>query len=297
MKAPPFDFVRASSVPEVLSLLARHGDDARILAGGQTLLATLNMRLSEPRLLVDINDLPGLSGISLQNGYVRIGALTRHGEIEDSPVVRRHMPLLAQAAPHVAHRAIRNRGTLGGSIAFADPAAEWPTCAVALDARIVVIGPQGERRIAAADFFVDLYTTALAPGEIITACEFPTPAQPRRHVFDELTRRHGDYAIVGLAASAHVEDDRLHDMRLVFLGTGNIPMRARGAEAALEGSPLDNGALDNGALDAARQALAQELKPVADLYHSPEAKLHLASVLMRRLAHRLLGHASTRSTP
>lgn len=265
-------------------MLTQYGDDARILAGGQTLLATLNMRLSEPRLLVDINDIPGLSGISHQHGYIRIGALTRHGEIEDSPIVRRHAPLLAKAAPHVAHRAIRNRGTLGGSIAFADPAAEWPTCAVALDARIVVIGQYGERKIAASDFFIDLYTTALAPGEIITACEFPTPEHPRRYAFDELTRRHGDYAIVGLAASGCMEADRLYDMRLVFLGTGTIPTRARAAEAALE-----NGQLDAERFDAARQALAAELKPVADLYHSPEAKLHLASVLMRRVVRRLAG--------
>lgn len=287
MKAPPFDFVRASSVPEVLSLLAQHGDDARILAGGQTLLATLNMRLSEPRVLVDINDVPGLSGISLQHGYVRIGALTRHGDIEDSMVVRQHVPLLAMAAPHVAHRAIRNRGTLGGSIAFADPAAEWPACAVALDARIVVIGPQGERRIPAGDFFIDLYTTALASGEIITACEFPLPQPDRRYVFDELTRRHGDYAIVGLAASARVEGSTLRDARLVFLGTGNIPMRARAAEAALEGGPPEGARLE-----AARLALATELAPVADLYHSPEAKLHLASVLMSRLAQRLVATAA-----
>lgn len=287
MKAPPFDFVRASSVPEVLSLLAQHGDDARILAGGQTLLATLNMRLSEPRVLVDINDVPGLSGISLQHGYVRIGALTRHGDIEDSMVVGQHVPLLAMAAPHVAHRAIRNRGTLGGSIAFADPAAEWPACAVALDARIVVIGPQGERRIPAGDFFIDLYTTALASGEIITACEFPLPQPDRRYVFDELTRRHGDYAIVGLAASARVEGSTLRDARLVFLGTGNIPMRARAAEAALEGGPPEGARLE-----AARLALATELAPVADLYHSPEAKLHLASVLMGRLAQRLVATAA-----
>lgn len=282
MKAPAFDFVQASSVSQVLALLAQHGDDARILAGGQTLLATLNMRLSEPRLLVDINEVPGLSGISVQQGYLRIGALTRHGEIEDSPAVRRHAPLLAMAAPHVAHRAIRNRGTLGGSIAFADPAAEWPTCAVALDARIVVMGQHGERRISASDFFIDLYTTALAPGEIIVACEFPLPERPRRYVFDELTRRHGDYAIVGLAAAGSMDGARLHDTRLVFLGTGNIPMRARATEAVIE-----DGVLDDARLEAARLVLATELNPVADLYHSPEAKRQLASVLMRRLVRRL----------
>jgi carbon-monoxide dehydrogenase medium subunit len=282
MKAPPFDYVKPESLAAVFSLLETHGDDARLIAGGQTLLATLNMRLSEPRLLIDINAVPGLSGISLQDGCVRIGALTRHSEIEDSALVVKHMPLLAMAAPHVAHRAIRNRGTLGGSIAFADPAAEWPTCAVALDADIVLAGKNHERRVKAQDFFEDLYTTAMTPDEIIAACEFPLQPPAMRFAFDELARRHGDYAIVGLAAGGEVDGDIVRKPRLVFLGTGNIPLRARAAEEALDGRKLDHETLV-----AASNALAGELHPAADLYHSAEAKLHLAAVLMRRLVRRL----------
>jgi carbon-monoxide dehydrogenase medium subunit len=282
VKAPSFDYIKPTSLAEVFSLLEIHGDDARIIAGGQTLLATLNMRLSEPRLLVDINAIPGLSGISLQSDCVRIGALTRHSEIEDSALVAKHAPLLAMAAPLIAHRAIRNRGTLGGSIAFADPAAEWPTCAVALDANIVLASRGHERRVKAGDFFEDLYTTAMAPDEIITVCEFPLQPPLMRFAFDELARRHGDYAIVGLAAGGQLVDGMLRQVRLVFLGTGNIPLRARAAEAAIDGK-----ALNGETFHAACAALAGELHPAADLYNSAEAKLHLASVLMRRLVQRL----------
>ncbi|WP_292935366.1 xanthine dehydrogenase family protein subunit M [Noviherbaspirillum sp.] len=282
MKAPAFDYVKPSSLAQVFSLLETHGDDARIIAGGQSLLATLNMRLSEPQLLLDINAIPGLSGITLHSDCVQIGALTRHCDIEDSALIAEHVPLLAMAAPFVAHRAIRNRGTLGGSIAFADPAAEWPTCAVALDASIVLASRSGERRVKAKDFFQDLYTTAMEPGEIVTACEFPLQPRAMRFAFDELARRRGDYAIVGLAASGQFADGLLRQVRLVFLGTGNIPLRARAAETAIEGKSLNADTFE-----AARTALATELHPAADLYHSAEAKQHLASVLMRRLLQRL----------
>ena len=174
MKAPPFDYVRVAALPEVFALLQQHGDQARVLAGGQTLLATLNMRLSEPALLIDIGGLAALRGIALAGGMLRIGALTTHAEIESSALVAVHAPLLAQAAPHIAHRAIRNRGTLGGSLAYADPAAEWPACALALDATLVLASAGGERRVAANDFFTGLFETALAPGELIAAVELPT---------------------------------------------------------------------------------------------------------------------------
>ncbi|WP_394780750.1 FAD binding domain-containing protein [Undibacterium sp.] len=278
MKAPSFDYARPATLDEAFSLLQQHGDGARLIAGGQTLLATLNMRLSEPRVLVDLNGIRGLSGISLQEGHLRIGAMTRHSEIEDSFLIAQHMPLLAMTAPHVAHKAIRNKGTLGGSIAFADPAAEWPCCAVALDAVMVLASKRGLRRVAAGDFFQQLYTTELAPDEIIVACEFPVQAPGTRCAFDELARRHGDYAIVGLAAVAQVSGKLLSGLRLVFLGTGNIPMRARAAEAVLEGQQLTADTLA-----AAKRALAEELAPAADLYNSAEMKLHLSKVLMDRL--------------
>jgi len=287
MKAPPFDYIRPRSLDEVFALLERHGDDARILAGGQTLLATLNMRLSEPGLLIDIGALEELRGVALRDDCISIGALTRHSEIEDSPLIARHLPLLSMAAPHVAHRAIRNQGTFGGSIAFADPAAEWPACAVALDAVLVLAGPRGERRVGAQDFFLDLYTTAMDGDEVLTACEFPLRPAGSRHAFLELARRHGDYAIVGLAACARADADTLDDVRLVFLGTGNIPNRAAGAEAALAGRTPDADAVAR-----ARLALADDLQPFADLYNSARTKQHLAGVLMGRAVAQLAGRGA-----
>lgn len=277
MKAPPFNYLKPSSLAEVFSLLEQHGDTGRLIAGGQTLLATLNMRLSEPQVLIDLQDVPGLRGISLQERCVRIGAMTTHSEIEDSPILAKHMPLLSATAPHVAHRAIRNRGTLGGSIAFADPAAEWPACAVALDAVLVLDSKRGQRRVNAIDFFQELYNTALAPDEVITACEFPLAPPNMQFSFDELARRHGDYAIVGLAATAQLDGNVLREIRLVFLGTGNIPIRALAAEAALEGTCA--GAEQ---VAAAVTALTGELLPAADLYNDAKTKLHLACVLLRR---------------
>jgi carbon-monoxide dehydrogenase medium subunit len=278
VKAPLFDYVKPTSLDEVFSLLEQHADGARIIAGGQTLLATLNMRLSEPKLLIDIRGVPGLSGISLQERCVRIGAMTRHSEIEESHLIARHMPLLAMTAPHVAHKAIRNRGTLGGSIAFADPAAEWPCCAVALDAVIVLASKRGLRRVKASDFFLELYTTDMAVDEIVVACEFPLQQANTRCAFDELARRHGDYAIVGLAAVAQVSEKILSQLRLVFLGVGNIPVRARTVERTLEGQTLNSETLA-----ASKVALAADIAPTADLYNSPSMKLHLATVLMHRI--------------
>jgi carbon-monoxide dehydrogenase medium subunit len=288
VKAPSFDYIKPDSLDQVFSLLQQHGDDARILAGGQTLLATLNMRLSEPKLLIDINGVRGLSGISLQQHCVRIGAMTRHAEIEESNLVAQHMPLLTMTAPHVAHKAIRNRGTLGGSIAFADPAAEWPCCAVALDAVIVMASKRGLRRVKAGEFFLALYTTDIAPDEIIVACEFPLQSPATRCTFGELARRHGDYPIVGLAAVAQVSGRSLRQLRVVFLGVGNIPTRALAAEAVLEGQSV-SAAL----LAAAKLALADELTPGADLYNSAEMKLHLSTVLLHRALEKLTASADT----
>lgn len=277
MKAPPFDYCRPSSMAQVFDLLRQHGESARLIAGGQTLMATLNMRLSEPKVLVDLGQVPGLRGISLQHDHVRIGAMTTHAEIEDSPLLARHMPLLSAAAPHVAHRAIRNRGTLGGSIAFADPAAEWPACALALNATLLLHGPKGQRRVLAQDFFQDLYKTALAADEVLVACEFPLATVQTRCYFDELSRRHGDYAIVGLAACGQVNDGIFSDLRLVFLGTGNTPSLARKAAALLQG-----GRAEPTQVTAAVAALADDLNPTPDLYNDAKTKLYLAGVLLGR---------------
>ena len=278
MKAPAFDYTRPRTADEVFELLRRHGDDARILAGGQTLLATLNMRLSEPRLLIDITALPGLSDIAVRDGRLHIGALVTHTAIEGSALVAEHAPLLAMAAPHIAHRAIRNSGTWGGSLAYGDPAAEWPCCLAALDGTVHVQGPAGERRIAAADFFQDLYTTALQPDEIVTGACVPVAARGDWFGFDELSRRHGDYAVAGLAVAARFDGAVATRVNLGLLGVGATPVRARRAEALLAGKVLDAAAIE-----IAATALRAELDPVGDLTSNADTKRHLATVLLRRL--------------
>jgi carbon-monoxide dehydrogenase medium subunit len=283
MKSSAFDYVRASSPQHALQLMAEHGDNARLLAGGQTLLATLNMRLSQPALLVDIGGLTQLAGIGVEGGMLRIGAMTRHVEVEESPLVAQHAPLLAQAAPHIAHRAIRNLGTFGGALAYADPAAEWPACVVALGGTLVLLGAGGERRVPAADFFQGLFTTARSDDELLVACELPLIAPGQRHHFSELARRHGDYAIAGLAACATVQGSQLSDVRLAFLSLGDRPVRARAAEAVLAAGPLTPARLDE-----ADAALRAELQPFADLTHSAAAKTQMAATLMRRAVKALM---------
>jgi carbon-monoxide dehydrogenase medium subunit len=277
MKAPPLAYVRARSLAEVLALLEAYGDSAKLLAGGQSLIAMLNMRLSAPQLLIDISRLPDLKGIQVRDGMVRIGALTTHSEIERSAEIRRHLPLLAQAAPHIAHPAIRNVGTIGGSIALADPAAEWPACCVALDAQFVIAGKSGTRRVAARDFFKGLYSTALHQAEVLTHVEIKAPGPEYRSAFVEFAQRRGDYAIAGLAAIAKHAGGALSDLRLSFLGLGQTPVLARGTMAAMEGKRAAGDAIA-----AATKALAKDLDPAPDLYSSSATKMQLARVLTGR---------------
>ena len=282
MKAPAFAYARPSSLDEAYAQLDAHRDQARALAGGQSLMPALNMRLASPALLVDINALPGLDTIARRGDTLRIGALTRHRAIERSAEVAGHLPLLAAAMPHIAHVAIRNSGTIGGSLAYADPAAEIPAVAVALDATIVVGSSAGERHIPARTFFRALFETALAPNELILAVEFPlTPGH--RSDFSELARRHGDYALVGLAMHARVAGKRLDDVRLAFLGAGATPRLAGRAATTLTGRECDADCIED-----AIRALAGDLDPLPDLYHRRETKLHLAGVLLRRAAARLI---------
>ncbi len=311
MKAPAFAYARPKRLTDVFALLEKHGDEARLLAGGQTLLATLNMRLSEPALLVDMQSVAELKGLCMAGNCLRIGAMVTHSEIEASPLVAQHAPLLRMAAPHIAHRAIRNLGTFGGSIAYGDPAAEWPACLLALDGVVVARSLQGKRRIAAQDFFTGLYTTALAANEVIVACEIPISAPGQRFAFDELVRRHGDYAGVGLAASAQVHEGVLKDVRLAWIGVGNMPQRSCATEQVLNGlrvndnagEPLEERAKDDGhegANDAliaqAFQALRTELQPEADLTHSVAAKQHLAGVMLKRVVTTLSApHSATQN--
>ena len=261
MKAPAFAYAKPKSLEEALELLERPG--ARALAGGQSLIPSLNMRLSAPELLVDINGLCALRGITLEQGVVRIGALTTHAEIEADERVRKHVPMLADAVSHVAHPAIRNRGTIGGSLALADPAAEYPAVVLALEASIFVAGKKGERMIPAGEFFRGLFETAVAPGELVTAVEFKAIGKDERSAFLELTRRHGDYAIVGIAAHKSAQT------RFVFFSVGSTPFLASKASKSKS-------------LEEAKSALREELEPAADLYHTSRTKLHLAGVLLER---------------
>ncbi len=278
MKSPEFDYIKARSLEQALSLLASHGDEARVLAGGQSLLAALNMRLSEPTLLIDISGLNHLRGIQVMPTALRIGALTTHTDIENSSLVAQHAPLLKLAVAHIAHRAIRNAGTFGGSIANADPAAEWPCCLLALDGQVVAQSPRGERRIAALDFFTGLYTTELADDEVLTACELPLAQRDDWFGFQELARRHGDYAIAGLAMHLRFAGPVVQAAKLSWLGLASTPLRSRKTEQLLVGKPLDATTFEM-----VVASLREELDPLADLTNTGATKKHLATVLARRL--------------
>jgi carbon-monoxide dehydrogenase medium subunit len=274
VKPAPFAYARARSLDEAIALMGEK--EARLLAGGQSLIATLNMRLSAPSLLIDINGIDGLSGIAKKGGTIEIGALTRHAGVEHSGIVAHHAPLIAKAMPHVGHVAIRNRGTVGGSIAYADPAAELPACLLALGGEIEASGPKGKRTIKVDDFFKRLFETALAPQEVLTAIRIPAAVKDSRAGFAELARRHGDYAIVGLAASARGDGKKLVDVRLAYFGVGATPVRVKASEAALTA----------GDVEAAVAAL--DLDPPDDVQTTGAVKKHLAGVLLRRVAAQLM---------
>jgi aerobic carbon-monoxide dehydrogenase medium subunit len=275
VKPAPFAYTKAKTLKEAVMLLARHKDNARLLAGGQSLIATLNMRLSAPDLLIDINGIKDLNGIAKKGKYIEIGALARHTQVEHSDVIAKHAPLIALAMPHIGHPAIRNRGTFGGSMAFADPAAELPACLLALGGEIDIAGPRGKRKVKADVFFKGLFETALRPQEMITAVRIPAADKTTRIGFAELARRHGDYAIVGLAAAARSSGRGLADVRLAYFGVGDTPVRAKKAEAALAA----------GDIDAAVRAL--DLDPNDDVQATAKTKKHLAGVLLRRVATQL----------
>ena len=274
MKPAPFGYARAKSLDHAVALLAQYAD-SRPLAGGQSLIATLNMRLSDPKLLVDLNALDELKRITHAGDALTIGALVRHAEAERSAEVARHAPLIALAMPHIAHPAIRNRGTIGGSIAFADPAAELPACLLALGGEVEIANSDGRRRVAADDFFKGLFETALGPGDVLTAVRVPAARADSRYGFAELARRHGDYALVGLAATARADGETLRDVRLAFFGVGATPVRAPAAEAALVRG------------EDAVAALAHDLDPQTDVQASAATRMHLAGVLLRRVATQL----------
>ena len=277
MKAPDFAYVRAATLDDAMRLKAEHGDQAVWLAGGQSLLPSLAFRLSEPSTLIDISRLDVLRGISQVDAIVRIGAATTHSELAASEVIRHHAPLLTEAVAKIAHVAIRNRGTIGGSLALADPAAELPACCVALDATLIATGTSGERRIAAQDFFEGVYATSLRPGELLTAIECPVATTNQHQTLVEVTRRSGDYAMAGVAVVLRIDAGTIAHARIVYFAVGDRPMRSETAERLLIGHAVGDVHID----DVAAAAL-NDLDPAGDLNGGPAMKRHLAQVVLRR---------------
>jgi aerobic carbon-monoxide dehydrogenase medium subunit len=290
MKAPPLSYVRAATLSEAFQLWRDAGPDAKLLAGGQSLLATLAFRLSDPGTLIDIARLRELRGITqVGTAAIRVGALTTHAELGSHELIRAHVPLIAEAVPLIAHPAIRNRGTLGGSLAFADPAAELPACCVALDATIVARNAADERRIPAAQFFTGLYATALRPYELIAAVEFPMAKAGERATILELARRSGDYAMAGVVANARFAGTTLIEPQLVFFGVGERPVVAGRAMTAISGQQV----LPT-TIAAAQAELDADLDPPADQHGSPQTKRHLARVILARALKRMAGMEEAR---
>jgi len=286
VKAPRFSYVRAQSLDHALALLQEHGDDARILAGGQSLMPVLNMRLSHPKLLIDINRIEELKGIWRRDGLIRIGAIARHVEVMNSALVQEGLPLIAEAMPHVAHVAVRNRGTFGGSIALADPSAELPACILALGAQVIVQSAQDRRTIPADEFFLGLYETARRPEELLVEVLIPEQEDDHVSVFMELARRHGDFAIAGIACYAQCGDDMVKQARLVYFGSEVKPKLAVRAMAALRGKSWTPAVSE-----AVGSALADDLDPMDNVFGSPATKLHLQRVLTQRALDKALERA------
>ena len=277
MKPPSFDYVLADTVEDALSALASLGPDAKILAGGQSLVPMLNFRLLRPTTLVDINRIAGLSFISDEAQAVRIGALTRHHQLETSPVIAAHLPVIAEAMKHVAHLAIRNRGTIGGSLSHADPAAELPMMAVLLDAKLTIASAAGKRTVAARDFFVDALTTDLRDGELLTEIEIPKLAPQSGWGFEEVSRRGGDFALAAAAAILTLRGGTVTEARIAVMGVGKTPLRMPAAEAMLAGH-----AVSPDLLEQAAEAVRAAVEPETDLHASADYRRHLIGVLTQR---------------
>ena len=277
MKPPTFEYVAVASTEEAIAQLAAQGDDARILAGGQSLMPILNMRLATPGRLVDLNRVQTLSYIVERSGGVAIGAMTRQRTAERSALITTAVPLLAEALPWVGHSAIRNRGTIGGSLAHADPAAELPAVAVCLGARFTVRGPAGERTLAAGDFFRGYLTTALAPTEMLTEVWFPSALPGSGAAWIEFARRHGDYALVGVAAVVTLEDPTVRGASLAVIGVDGVPVRVADAERLLIGAPLSAESMA-----AAAESVRRAIEPHDDIHATAAYRRHLAGILTVR---------------
>ena len=277
MKLPYVEYEAPTTMAEAVDLLAEYQDEASVLAGGQSLIPLMALRLARPAVLIDINGLSELSLVAVEDGRVTIGAMTREYVAEDSATVGDTVPLLAAALPLIGHEAIRSRGTIGGSLAHADPAAELPAVARALDAEFVVRGRAGERVVPAADWFEGYLATSRRPDEILAEVRFPAAGPGTGVSFLEVVRRHGDFAIVGLAVSLTLADGVISDARLAFSGVSDVPVRAFGAEDLLAGERPSAGLFD----EAARRA-AQDIDPPADLHGSSDYRKKVAAALVRR---------------
>ena len=291
MKAPDCAYIKPGSLGEAVACLARYGDSASILAGGQSLMASLNFRLADPEFLIDINGLadtaPELAAIADRGDHIRIGLLVRHAEIVRSPLIAECLPMVSMAAGQVAHPAIRNRGTVCGSLAYGDPAAEWPALAVALDAQIGLVSERGERRVAANGFFTGLFESGRAGDEIIHYLGIPKKPAGVRHGFYELARRHGDFALAGVCVSASGQET-LDDPQIVFLGVHSHAQPASHLEALLNGRMLAE--VDRDALSA---ALDKDLQPFDDIHATASQRLHLAGVVLRRAVAAMMNEGNT----
>jgi len=277
MKPAPFDYTAATSVEMATASLAEAGDDAKIIAGGQSLVPLLNFRLLRPSILVDINSIESLSFITETATNIRVGALTRHYQLETSPVIARHLPVLSCAMTHVAHLAIRNRGTIGGSLAHGDPAAELPMMALLLDAELHIASVSSARTIAARDFFLGALTVDLGGGEIVTEIVLPKLPARTGWGFAEVARRHGDFALAAVAATLTVVADAIVEARIALTGVGRTPLRVAEAESLLVGQ-APTPYLSGQTVEAVRAAM----EPDSDLHASADYRRHLAGVLTSR---------------
>ena len=288
MKPAPFAYHAPDTLEEALALLAEHGEDAKALAGGQSLIPVLNFRLARPAVLVDLNGIAELAGIArAPDGGLRVGAMTRQREAERSGLVAAAAPLIAEAMPHIAHPQIRNRGTVGGSLAHADPAAELPALALALEARFRLRRRAGERWLEARDFYTGLFATALAPDELLVEIEIPPLPDGAGCAFEEAARRHGDYALVGVAVVLALDAGGVcRTARIACINAGPGPLRATQAEAVLSGQRVDAALVR-----AAAEAVAHDIQPTSDVHATAAYRRHLAGVLTGRALRRALQRA------
>jgi aerobic carbon-monoxide dehydrogenase medium subunit len=277
LKSANFRYIRVDSVGEALSILQTYGSSAKLLAGGQSLLPLMNMRLSNPEVLIDISRIEELRNFNESNGILRIGALVRHCEIENSSLVKKYAPLLSMALPYVAHKSVRTRGTFGGSVALADPASETPAMTLAHEATMIIRSIHGERKVAAQDFFKGLYDTDLNSDEILIGAEFSPPPPNEKQIFREIARRKGDYATVGLGVRANITDGIFQNLRLVYFAVADTPIIASSVMQKLLGEQVN---LKN--IQIAIDYVAEDVVPNADTYHQADTKMHMLKVLLKR---------------